>query len=62
MLNNVSASAEGIESLEDLQLLQDESDYEEIGLTRFEKRKLKNVISSLCVSSDDGELSSCVPP
>ena len=40
-------SESGISSLEDLQLLQEESDYSEIGLSLFEKRKLKKFISTL---------------
>ena len=42
-------SEKGIRSLKDLQYLKEDSDYEEIGLTRFEKYKLKDVIASLHV-------------
>ena len=35
-------------SLEDLQLLQEESDYAQLGLPFFDKRKLKNFTDMLC--------------
>ena len=37
----------GIRSIKDLKYLKEESDYEKIGLTHFEKLKLKDAIASL---------------
>ena len=46
-------SEKGIRNLKDLQFLKEESDYKEVGLTRFEKHKLKDVIASLYTSVQD---------
>ena len=50
-------SEKGIRSLRDFKYLKVEGDYEKIGLTYFEKLKLKDAIASLhTVEQDDGVL------
>ena len=48
-------SEKGIRCITDLQYLKEESDYEKIGLTRFEKYQLKDAISQLTAGQERGE-------